>query len=251
MKFHNLDEQVKPTCFRNTPGLLFVFVVLSLLLHGSTLLFSPVPDTQLPESRFGTSIISAVLSSTNDRPATAPAHKQTTPIDKNKPEDKTPKPKQEKVAATFASKNKNAPIFSTKTKAAPEKPQSKSHSTEPTITKAANVPTPLPTQSSARQQVHQRNYVLGEVQNQLSKYLTYPQRARRRGWQGQVLVAIHITHQGQLNNVRLAQSSGYALLDNSAITAIARLGQISLPESLGPLQAMDLLLPVSYQLREG
>lgn len=97
----------------------------------------------------------------------------------------------------------------------------------------------------------QRNYLLGEVQNRLSRYLTYPQRARRRGWQGEVMVAFQINTRGMLNNVHLAKSSGYSLLDQSAIAAISKLEKITLPEKLKPLQAMELLLPVSYQLREG
>jgi len=101
------------------------------------------------------------------------------------------------------------------------------------------------------QRKNQRNYLLGELQNRLSRYLTYPLRARRRGWQGEVRVAFHINEQGQLNHVRLARSSGYPLLDHSAVTAISKLKHIALPNTLGRPQAMELQLPVRYELREG
>jgi protein TonB len=206
----------------------------------------------LTESRFGTSIISTILAPTSDKPATASLPNQPTKTDNKRQTKITPERKLEKTASAMASvvTAKNISTPATKTKQTIEKPQNELHSTESASTKATNTITPAPTLSFASQQAHQRNYLLGEVQNRLSKYLIYPQRARRRGWQGQVTIAIHITHQGRLNNVRLAKSSGYALLDDSALMAITKLGQISLPESLGPLQAMDLLLPVSYQLRE-
>lgn len=258
MKLHNLGEPVMPTRFNNVSGILFVFVVLSFLVHGGAFLFSLDSVAQLPESRFGTSVISTLLAPTNNKPATASALKQTTPADKKRQAVKTPALKQEKTpstmvstkASTITTTNIDATTLQTKTKPATKKLHNKPLSTETTKTKTTNTATPSPTQSLANQQARQRNYLLGEMQNRLSQYLIYPQRARRRGWQGQVMVAIHITHRGQLDNVRLAKSSGYPLLDDSAMIAITKLGQISLPESLGPLQAIDLILPVSYQLRE-
>ena len=110
---------------------------------------------------------------------------------------------------------------------------------------------PTSNESLANQLEKQRNYLLGELQSRLNHYLVYPIRARKRGWQGEVMIAFHVNTHGQLNNVRLEKSSGYSLLDRSAITAIDKLGHITLPERLGPLQAMELLLPVSYQLHEG
>ena len=108
-----------------------------------------------------------------------------------------------------------------------------------------------PTSESAASQLDkQRNYLLGELQSRLNRYLVYPIRARKRGWQGQVIVSFNINERGQLNNVRLAKSSGYSLLDRSAITAIAKLENIALPNFMGRLQAMELQLPVRYELRE-
>ena len=102
----------------------------------------------------------------------------------------------------------------------------------------------------------QRNFLLGQIHDQLSRHLNYPQRARRLGWQGEVLIAFHINREGQLGNIRLAHSSGYTLLDRSAMAAmhkvktISPLTQSGLPHQPG-WQAMDLQLPVVYQLREG
>lgn len=65
------------------------------------------------------------------------------------------------------------------------------------------------------------------------------------------MIAFDINVGGQLNNVRLAQTSGYSVLDRSAVNAINKLEKIYLPDTLGRLQAMELKLPVRYQLHEG
>ena len=63
----------------------------------------------------------------------------------------------------------------------------------------------------------QRNFLLGEIRHQLSRHLQYPTRARRKGWEGEVLIALHVDKRGYLNNVRLELSSGYAMLDTAAL----------------------------------
>lgn len=48
----------------------------------------------------------------------------------------------------------------------------------------------------------------------------YPLAARRRGMQGRVLLAAHVRMDGVCAEVHLKQSSGYALLDESALEAV-------------------------------
>jgi len=97
----------------------------------------------------------------------------------------------------------------------------------------------------------QRNYLLGQLQDQLSRYLTYPLRARRRGWEGEVLLSLRLDTEGQLHDIHLLRSSGYALLDRSALKALSRIEQLHLPPSASPLQPTHLQLPVIYRLSEG
>jgi protein TonB len=101
----------------------------------------------------------------------------------------------------------------------------------------------------------QRNFLLGQVHNLLSRHLQYPLRARRRGWEGEVLLGFHVDHQGLLGNIHLARSSGYASLDRSAINALRKVKTIPLQQGDATLEAgfrpMDLQLPVIYQLHEG
>lgn len=96
----------------------------------------------------------------------------------------------------------------------------------------------------------QENYLLGEVRNYLSRYLVYPSRAKKRGWEGEVLVGFKVDAEGRLASVHLTRSSGYSLLDDSALAAMNKIETIPLVETRRFLP-MELELPVLYQLREG
>jgi len=51
---------------------------------------------------------------------------------------------------------------------------------------------------------------------------TYPARARRMGWQGEVVCVLSIGADGSVLDVRVERSSGYALLDESALDALRK-----------------------------
>jgi len=262
MQFRNQDEPLAPAYFRNMPGPLLAFVTLSTLVHGLTFLFSTEPVLQSNEHRFGAMIISTVLMPAKDKPAAPPTQRTISELQpedrrsKNQPLAKTPETiKTAKVSNISVRKNTEFKVTPNNvSKKEPVKPHNeqptKSPSKPPTSTKLY-AETTTPTHDSATNQLsQQRNYLLGELQNRLKRYLTYPTRARRRGWQGEVMVRFNINARGQLKNIRLAKSSGYSLLDHSAMTAIAKLDHIELPHSMGRLQAMELQLPVRYELRE-
>lgn len=252
-----------PAYFRNMSGLLLAFVVLSTLAHGVSLLFSPEPILQPAEHRFGSTIISTVLAPAIDKPAAPPSH-STVPApqpEKQVNETRSPatetkivtSPKISNVSVTRKTEfktNHSTPAETKSPQTQTESQTSPKHELITTARVSTNDTAPSTTESVAIQLEKQRNYLLGELQTRLNHYLVYPIRARKRGWQGEVMVAFNINERGQLNNVRLKQSSGYSLLDRSAITAIAKLDHIALPNSMGRLQAMELQLPVRYELRE-
>lgn len=47
----------------------------------------------------------------------------------------------------------------------------------------------------------------------------YPRRARESGWQGRVILQLSITPHGKVMTAAIHESSGYSLLDNSAVEA--------------------------------
>jgi periplasmic protein TonB len=56
----------------------------------------------------------------------------------------------------------------------------------------------------------------------IQRHVIYPVVARRLGWQGETLVAFIIDSTGQPAVLRILRSSGYDLLDKSALQAVAR-----------------------------
>jgi protein TonB len=48
----------------------------------------------------------------------------------------------------------------------------------------------------------------------------YPEIARIRGYEGIVLVAVEILPDGRVGNTKIRKSSGYAILDQSAVQAV-------------------------------
>lgn len=80
----------------------------------------------------------------------------------------------------------------------------------------------------------------------------YPLFARQQGWQGEVRVAVHIARDGQLSHLRLARTSGFALLDAAALGSLGKIHR--LPDAASTLLdagGVDLNVPVVYRLTEG
>ncbi|MBI3088554.1 MAG: energy transducer TonB [Candidatus Omnitrophica bacterium] len=75
----------------------------------------------------------------------------------------------------------------------------------------------------------------------------YPETARQQGWQGTVVLAVHVLPTGRCDEVRLAASSGYAILDDAARQAIAR-WQFRPARRLGKTVAVWVEIPVTFRL---
>jgi TonB family protein len=64
--------------------------------------------------------------------------------------------------------------------------------------------------------------------------------AIRNGWEGRVLVEMHLDLEGRLAGVRLVASSGYAILDDATITAVRHASPF-------PPVARVVTVPVEYR----
>jgi len=95
-----------------------------------------------------------------------------------------------------------------------------------------------------------RNQLLGDLQTRLAHYLTYPPLARARGWQGTVWLGLHVESDGRLESIRLERSSGYAVLDRSALNSLNRLGYLTEAVAWLNGRSIDMQLPVIYRLVE-
>lgn len=84
----------------------------------------------------------------------------------------------------------------------------------------------------------------------LARYFEYPFLARQHGWEGQVLLAFHVTGDGRLQALRVARSSGFAVLDASALHSLGRVERLDEARAWLNGFGMDMQLPVIYRLVE-
>jgi protein TonB len=123
--------------------------------------------------------------------------------------------------------------------------------TKPTVAAksgAASRPQGWPAASSleeqkAAEELNEQS-LLAAVRLALARHFHYPRMAMRRGWQGEVILAFHLQADGTIVNARIAQSSGYSVLDRAALKALDEINRIGHP--LRGDHAMQL--PVIYRL---
>jgi protein TonB len=76
----------------------------------------------------------------------------------------------------------------------------------------------------------------------------YPQLARRRNWQGTVLLDVLVSSHGNVNKVSINRSCGYEILDTSALRAVKRWKFIPATQN-GITTSMKIVIPVSFVLK--
>jgi periplasmic protein TonB len=78
----------------------------------------------------------------------------------------------------------------------------------------------------------------------------YPALARKRGWEGKVLLAVEVAGDGVVQAVRVQTGSGYDLLDEAALRAV-RKWRFQPGTRDGEPVAMQVLVPVHFILKDG
>jgi protein TonB len=63
------------------------------------------------------------------------------------------------------------------------------------------------------------------VREKLSEYVFYPEQARRLGIEGTVTLFVELAADGRVEDVRVVESSGHAILDNAAIRGFYAVGR--------------------------
>lgn len=96
-----------------------------------------------------------------------------------------------------------------------------------------------------------RKAVQARLEDELARHFHYPFLARRRGWEGKVVLRLHIDGRGRIDSTEIAGSSGHGILDRAALEAVAKVALVpGVAERLGGI-GLYLELPVIYRLREG
>lgn len=114
-----------------------------------------------------------------------------------------------------------------------------------------NDPLPSGHNATARQHSPAENiseHISAALKNQLAQHFVYPWLARQRGWQGHVMLSLHIASNGALSHWKVVKTSGYRTLDQSALKAAKRIGR--LPQAMRWLngKSLEMRLPVQYKL---
>ncbi len=75
----------------------------------------------------------------------------------------------------------------------------------------------------------------------------YPAIAKRRNWQGTTILLVNVSKQGEVKQVSIQKSSGYDMLDKSALSSIKGWHFLPGTENGRPVP-MEVLIPVHFKL---
>ncbi len=93
-------------------------------------------------------------------------------------------------------------------------------------------------------------HIRGKLQTDLARYFSYPAIARQRGWQGHVQIGFRVEADGKLSNIYIARSSGYRLLDTSALKSLRQVEPLAEAATLLKGKSVDMELPIIYRLEQ-
>ena len=79
------------------------------------------------------------------------------------------------------------------------------------------------------------------------EHLEYPYLARRMGWEGEVLLFFRLNPTGEVEELKVLKSSGFEVLDKSAVNAVKRASK-HFPR---PKQIVLIKLPIQFKLEKG
>jgi protein TonB len=127
-----------------------------------------------------------------------------------------------------------------------ERPSSTASAAMTTATAAASVPA----SSASLQKEETDRRLRNSVMDLISRELTYPAIARRKGWQGTVKLQLHIEADGAITRLQVDETSGYSILDSAAMECL-QLASIPGADRWLRGQAIDIVVPVEYRLVDG
>lgn len=86
------------------------------------------------------------------------------------------------------------------------------------------------------------------LSERLSQQTDYPSTAAMRGWQGLVQIRITLSRQGDLLQAQIANSSGFAVLDQHALQRVKEATPLPTIAGAGLGDPLQMLIPVHYRL---
>lgn len=98
-----------------------------------------------------------------------------------------------------------------------------------------------PAQETKQQHYLKRQF--GYIQELIAKRSVYPPLARRMNWSGKTVLAFSILEDGSVQGIRMVQSSGHAVLDQSALATVRRAAPFPKP----PVRA-EIVVPINFRM---
>ena len=98
-----------------------------------------------------------------------------------------------------------------------------------------------PAPESVQQRYVKENFAY--IRDLITKQLVYPPMARRMNWSGKSVVSFTIVEDGSVHTVQVIQSSGYPLLDKSALETVKQAAPFPKPPSRA-----EIVVPISFKM---
>ena len=95
-----------------------------------------------------------------------------------------------------------------------------------------------------------RARIISKVREKMRSHFYYPRIALTKNWQGTVKLFFNFDATGNINDIHIARSSGFSILDDAAINALSKVKKINIPHLLSLINKTPLELTVIYQLKE-
>ena len=77
----------------------------------------------------------------------------------------------------------------------------------------------------------------------------YPRIARRRGWEGEVLLQVRVSVTGEVLSIRIERSSGHSILDQTALNTV-RDWLFQAASRHDKAVETEITLPIRFELQE-
>jgi periplasmic protein TonB len=98
-----------------------------------------------------------------------------------------------------------------------------------------------PATESVQQRYLKENFAY--IRDLITKQLVYPPMARRMNWSGKAMVSFTIVEDGSVHSIRVIQSSGYPLLDKSALDTVRQAAPFPKPPAWA-----EIIVPINFKM---
>ena len=78
--------------------------------------------------------------------------------------------------------------------------------------------------------------------------LKYPAQARRKGWEGQVVMTLHLLSTGQLERIEVIKQTPYQMLNEAALQALTKAQPFPPIGSVPRGQKIIVTIPIEFRL---